>query len=166
MAAFQSNVQNIFSTMESQALLSWLTSPGGRSDLHIHWAFATEAHLVRPGNGVISGQLQGKSSTRLSDMQIRKKSCRPQPASSQSKPWLAQTDLLWKEDWGSDLLLTQHDKIWKMNLTNELWCKYLLRAEVSWVTPRHLLSPSAQPPDLLLSRALTVVSFKLRLMHK
>lgn len=49
----------------SQASFSWEWF-----DLHIHWAYASDAHLVRPGNGVISGQLQGKSATRLNDMQI------------------------------------------------------------------------------------------------
>lgn len=40
--------------------------------LHIHWAFASDAQLIRPGNGVISGQLQGKSPACLSGMQMQK----------------------------------------------------------------------------------------------
>lgn len=43
-----------------------------RCDLHIHWAFASDVALVKPGNGVISGQLRGKSAARLTDMQIQK----------------------------------------------------------------------------------------------
>lgn len=64
----------MFSPMRRLSLCSRHESvpPRDRLHLHIHCAFASDAQLVRPGDGAISEQLRGKSATRLHGMQIQK----------------------------------------------------------------------------------------------
>lgn len=57
----------------------------------------------------------------------------------------------------SNLPLTQHDNIWKINLTNELWCKYApleMQIHVDWCQLGHTelpfvaFSPTSNPSNL------------------
>lgn len=67
-------VQSMFSTMGRISHCSYRESvpPENGGICIFAEPFASDAYVVRPGNGVISEQLQGKSATRLSDMQIQK----------------------------------------------------------------------------------------------
>lgn len=123
-------------------------------DFHIHWAFASDACLVRPGNGVISAQLQGKSATCLTDMQIAENSdpdmdnhivCHVWPGPT----WLGKEVLVETEvratilHWHS---MTKIGKfIWQMQI-----CAFgdgdLQRSKVHQVGLHHLLSTCPQPP--------------------